>query len=504
VGDGKLRHNVQSKRSVSLIHDENVISTKGSFMNKQRLISALVLVGASSMVVAGGHGDHSKKVYADFPVTLKGYEGKAKTSEAYTGQMARHTVHNSLKKLSGKGNGQANLELKAQMLEYYSGKDKGRAIIDPKTKGEFVVKQTKLSEISGGVNLEGKTFKGAVLGWPGNMTGPEVIKFMIDKASSTEKGFDPLTGYDYIQLISKFTMGAVFYNQAVDNYLDEKMDAGNKPNNKPYKKGKHYTGKEHSWDEGFGYFGAPAHTMKLTAKEVYSITKQKAKAFTKADYNKDGKVDLVTEMAYAHAYYAAGADKSGKTKYLHTIMQAFLDGRQLIADAKGEVLTDKQRQQLKAYAQIIETNWEKVIAEAVFKYAGSTYNDLQALKKAIDSNGDASKIFRKYAKHWGELKGFALALQTGRNNLGETAVKLNRMIGFSPVLPGNTQVSGIDGKGNYTQETSESLEEYMLHMLKVQKLMVDKFGVKARANDALAGIGDLSKKLGSGSSVEND
>ena len=35
--------------------------------------------------------------------------------------------------------------------------------------------------------------------------------------------FDPNTGYNYPQLISKFAMGAVFYNQAVDNYLDEKL-----------------------------------------------------------------------------------------------------------------------------------------------------------------------------------------------------------------------------------------------------------------------------------------
>ena len=54
---------------------------------------------------------------------------------------------------------------------------------------------------------------------------------MIDKASSTDGGFDPLTGYNYPQLISKFMMGAVFYSQAVDNYLDEKLEADNKPNN---------------------------------------------------------------------------------------------------------------------------------------------------------------------------------------------------------------------------------------------------------------------------------
>jgi hypothetical protein len=145
-----------------------------------------------------------------------------------------------------------------------------------------------------------------------------------------------------------------------------------------------------------------------------------------------------------------------------------------------------------------------VIAEAVFKYAGSTYKDLQKLKATVESNGDASALFRTYAKHWGELKGFSLALQTGRNNLGETAVKLNRLIGFSPVLLGNTQVSGIDKSGDYTQDTSETLEGYMLHMLKVQKLMVDSFDVKARSKDVLTGLGDLAKKLGSGSSVEND
>ena len=46
--------------------------------------------------------------------------------------------------------------------------------------------------------------------------------------------------------------------------------------------------------------------------------------------------------------------------------------------------------------------------------------------------------------------------------------------------------------------------EYMLHMLKVQKLMVDKFGVKARNNDKMSSMAGLSKTLGGGSSAEND
>lgn len=442
--------------------------------------------------------------YADFPVTVKDYEGKAEHSVAYTGQAARQVLQTSLKKLAGKGNGQANPELKAKMLAYYEGKDANRKIISPASKGAFVVAETQVDELSKKKNLAGKTYKGAVSGWPGNMTGQEVLNFMIDKAATANKGYDPLTGYDYAQLISKFAMGAVFYNQAVDNYLDEKLEADTKPNNKAYGEGKPYTGKEHVWDEAFGYFGAQANTLNLTAEQVYKVAKQKEEALAYADVNKDGKVSLYNEMTYAHAYYAAGFDKGGKTDYLHTIVQAFVDGRQLIADANGEVLTDGQRNKLKGYAKTIADNWEMVIAEAVFKYAGSTYKDLQKLNEAIESNGDAAKVFRKYAKHWGELKGFALALQTGKDNLGETAVKLNRLVGFSPVLLGNTQVTGIDAKGNYVQSSSINMKEYMLHMLKVQKLMVDQFGVKARANDVMADLGDLADKLGSGNSVEND
>lgn len=471
------------------------------------LVTSISIAGISSMVIAAGHeyhGDHGAEIYADFPVTLQGYTGDKKTSVSYPGQIARHTLQNSLKILAGKGTGIANTDLEKKMLAYYEGKEPGRRIIDPVTKGKFVVKQSKVDELSIGKNLAGNTFQGVITGWPGNMTGPEVVKFMIGKAAATEKGYDPLTGYDYSQLISKFIIGAVFYNQIVDKYLDEYLEANQKPNNEPYKKGAYYTGKEHSWDEGWGYFGAPAHTLKLTAGEVYAITQQKEEALAVADANGDGSVDLITEMSYGLAYYAAGADRSGKTDYLHTITKAFIDGRQLITNAKGKALSDKQRTELKAYADVIHTNLERVLAEAVFKYAGSVYKDLQKLKATIENNGDASSIFRAYAKHWGELKGFSLALQSGKNNLGGTAVSMNRMIGFSPILLGNTQVERIDLKGNYVQGSSESLEEYMLHMLKVQKLMVDKFDVKSRANDALAGLGNLTKKLGSGGSLEND
>jgi len=475
----------------------------------------LSAISGLSVVFVSGIALADDAVYSGFPVTVSGYTGEKTTSVAYTGQIARHVLHDSLKKLASSGNGKPDPALKAKMLSYYKNKDKGRTILAPKSKGPFVFKQTGVDEISKGKELAGKTYKGTITGMPNGMTGPELVEFWIDKASSANKGVDMANGYNYSQLISKFIMGAVSYNQAVDNYLDEKLEADNKPNDKPYGKGAPYTGKEHAWDEAFGYFGTPAHTLKLTPQSVFEIAKQGSKskkpedALAYADFNKDGKVDLKTEMTFGPAYYAAGFDasaygKSNSTDYLHTITRAFLDGRKLINGAKGKKLSDAQRTALKSHAATISENWQKVLAEATYKYAGSVYKDMVKLQIIMEANGDTSKQLKKYIKHWGELKGFSLALQAGKENLGETATRLNRMIGFGPLLPNLSQVVDIDRKGNYIRDQGGTWGEYMLHMAKVQKLMVDKFGVKARNNAITGDIADLTKKLGSGDSAEND
>ncbi|MEK9726090.1 MAG: DUF4856 domain-containing protein, partial [Rhodospirillaceae bacterium] len=321
-----------------------------------------------------------------------------------------------------------------------------------------------------------------VTGMPNGMTGAELVSFWIDKAAAADKGVDATNGYNYAQLISKFVMGAVFYNQVVDGYLDENLNADVKPNDKPYGKGAAYTGKEHSWDEAFGYFGAPAHALKLTAKQVVAINKLSDVAA--ADHDKDGKIDLKSEMTFGPAYYAAGFDasvagKANATDYLNTIVRAFLDGRKLLVAAKGEKLTDAQRTRLRGYAATIAGAWETVLAEATYKYAGEVYEDMTKLKTIMDAEGKTEKAVKAYITHWSELKGFSLALQTGKTNLGETATTLNRLIGFGPVLPNASQVVDIDRKGNYLRDEA-AWGDYMIHMAKVQKLMVDKFGVKAR------------------------
>ena len=464
----------------------------------------LAFLAATSALVSVAHAGGHAENYGPFPVTEKSYKGDKTNSVSYSGQIARHVLENSLKKLAGKGDGGANAaELEAQMLSYFNGSDSDLPIIAPASKDGFAIKQKTVNEISKGKNIAGKFYNGAMPAWPGNMTGKDVALHMIKKASMAKKGFDPETGYDWGQLISKYTMGAMMYNQAVDNYLDEKLSADNKPNNKPYKDGAAYTGKEHSWDEAFGYWGAPAHTLELSAVQAYGIKKQKD--FKAADHNGDGVVDLKTEMVFGPAYYAAGADKGGtkSTNYLPTIMTAFLEGRKLLTAAKGEALTDEQRSKLKAYAETIETNWEKVLAEATFKYAGSVYKDIDKLANAA-SDEEKAKAYRNYGKHWGELKGFAMALQTGKNNLGATAVELNKLIGFGPVTLDNSYVTGLDAEGNFIRDRRLGWNDYKLNMLQVQKILVDTFGIKSLANDATADLSALAKKIHASENAETD
>ncbi|MCH2094270.1 MAG: DUF4856 domain-containing protein [Rhodobacteraceae bacterium] len=459
--------------------------------SKLKLTTAIV---AATLTAGAALADD---VYGPYPVTLKGYDGDKTNSVSYSGQVARHVLHDSLKKLAGKGDGGNNAEaLEAMMLAYFDGSDTDLEIVAPVSKDGFPVKQATLNEISSGKNISGKFYKGAMLAWPGNHSGVDVAREFISYAAASEKGYDAVNGYDWGQLISKFTLGAMAYNQAVDNYLDEKLEADNKPNNKAYKDGAYYTGKEHSWDEAFGYFGAAAHSVNLSAEQNYAIAK--GKDLASADANGDGVVDLKTEYVFGPAYYAADADKAG-TNYMSTIFSAFRDGRALITSANGEALTDAQRDQLKAYAATIETNWEKVIAEAVFKYAGSVYKDIDKLKEGAD---DAA--VRTYAKHWGELKGFSMALQSGKNNLGATAFDMNWLIGFGPAMLDGKMVSDIDADGNFVRGREMSLDDYQTAMLKVQGLMVEAFGVEARKNDMIGSLEALANKLGTTESAESD
>ena len=119
--------------------------------------------------------------------------------------------------------------------------------------------------------------------------------------------------------------------------------------------------------------------------------------------------------------------------------------------------------------------------------------------------GDSAKIYRDYGKHWGELKGFAMALQTSGRSLGETGVRLDRLVGYSPLLLGGSQISGIDSDGNYTMaNTGMELGDYMVNMIKVQQVLDSHFGLAAKKNDATGALEDLMHELTESKGAESD
>ena len=77
-----------------------------------------------------------------------------------------------------------------------------------------------------------------------------------------------------------------------------------------------------------------------------------------------------------------------------------------------------------------------------------------------------------------------MALEAGGKDLGEVGVRMNRLIGCGPVLLGGGQVTGIDDSGNYVIGGNQDMGNYMVHMLKLQKLLAEAYGLSTRKNDA--------------------
>ena len=112
-------------------------------------------------------------------------------------------------------------------------------------------------------------------------------------------------------------------------------------------------------------------------------------------------------------------------------------------------------------------------------------------------------MYRTYAKHYGELKGFALALQSGRNDLGKIGEQINSLTGYGPVTLDGRQISGFTYNQKYSYQL-KGMDGFALHMLKLQKLLDDNFNLLAKKNNKLSEIAAVTKALGDSGYVEND
>jgi hypothetical protein len=246
-----------------------------------------------------------------------------------------------------------------------------------------------------------------------------------------DKVYVTAAGQDLQQLIQKFLTVGVTFSQGVDDYLDDDLDGKGirSPNTRDGTSA--YTVLEHAWDEGFGYFGA-ARDYDAYSDEELSGAGGRDGYQSYHDSSADGAVDITREYNFAISVNCAKRDRGSAdaTDFTKDAFDALVAGRTIIRDA-GETLTADQLTALTAQSTIVSSTWEKCIAATVVHYINETMADMEAF-------GTDAYSFEDHAKHWSELKGFALGLQFNPKSPlheGTRFADLHGHIGDAPVLP---------------------------------------------------------------------
>lgn len=279
-------------------------------------------------------------------------------------------------------------------------------------------------------------------------------------------------GVDYQQLVQKYLMGAVALSQGADDYLDDDTPGkGLLSDNTASDDGEPYTPLEHHWDEGFGYFGAARDYRSYTDDEV-------AKAGGRDDWqgahdsDGDGKIDFRSEFNFGHSTNASKRDRGAvvATDFSQQAIDAFLAGRTVIVNANG-ALSDAELSELAGHRDAAMLAWNSAVAATAVHYVNDVLQDMSAFETP-------DYDFLAHAKHWSELKGFALALQFDNRHspLGASAlVRMHALLGDGPRLPG-------DGP--------EAIQSYREGLLEVRGILGQAFGFAAE------NLGDMNGEGG--------
>jgi hypothetical protein len=243
-------------------------------------------------------------------------------------------------------------------------------------------------------------------------------------------------GRDLRQLIQKFLSMSVSFSQGVDDYLDNDVDGKGLLSDHTDTE-KAYTSLEHQFDEGFGYFGAARDYLDYSDEEV--ATKGGRDDWQLYhDTNGDGTIDFNSEYNFGHSANASKRDRGATVAndFSKEAMDAFLQGRKLLNDTAGVALTDAQKTELYGYRDTAVLTWEKAIAATVVHYINDVDADLEKI-------GTDDFSYSTLAKHWSEMKGFALGLQFNKNTPLNDAdfITVHTMMGDMPVLTGEAEVS---------------------------------------------------------------
>ena len=458
-------------------------------------------------------------------------ESSGESSVAYSGQVARHVL---LKELSNYIKGDfatdiANSEDKIGLYYDISSDDYenvwgSRELTLSAFEGAV---QTTLTEISGShKNLKGKlagndekgqykdwNAENALDGWAGleaaqnTPTGLTEHLFAVlrenaklvqggsaltanDAKLNIDKVYVTPEGVDLQQLIEKFLNGAVLFSQSADDYLDNdggKTTKGLLSDNLEFGD-KAYTALEHQWDEGFGYFGAARNYLSYSDDELASKVKDDESngrlAFNgKNDTNVDGKIDLLAEYNWGNSTNAGKRDRTGITDLSTQAFTAFYNGRKLLSDNAGTALTAEQMTELEGYATEARLVWEQAIVATSIHYINDVLNNDDGDIDDIASGDYTIEQFYAFAKHWSEMKGFALNMQfnpvspfvnvdrdANTGSVTEQFKKLHQLMANAPVIEG-----------------ADAVEAYKKGLIEARNILRDAYEWKDKDGNVLTG-----------------
>lgn len=273
-------------------------------------------------------------------------------------------------------------------------------------------------------------------------------------------------GRDYKQLMQKFLLMSVTFSQGTNDYLQQKFaeQITSKDNNA-------YTVAEHHWDEAFGYFGA--------ARNYGDYTDVQIAAGEYIDADNNGTIDIRSEYNLGNSTNCGKRDKgtagnSNPTNYTQEAFDAFLAGREILknAAAAGE-LTDSAQTALQTQIEKAALTWEKCIAATVVHYINDVVADMDSYDTAAGTFADLAS-YKNLAKHWSEMKGFALGLQFSPHSpfRADVASEMElqmvlQWMGDAPVLADGTQLG---------QPYAGGVEAYEENLLKARDVLQDAYG----------------------------
>lgn len=274
-------------------------------------------------------------------------------------------------------------------------------------------------------------------------------------------------GRDLRQLTQKFLLGAVAFSQGTNDYLQADF-----ANMLEIEGDNAFTEGEHNWDEAFGYFGAARDYGDYTDDEIRNIGYM--------DSNDDGAIDIRSEFNFGNSTNCAKRDagttgNANPTDFTADVFTAFLTGRAILREAAqlGE-LTEERQAELNEQIRMAALTWEHCVAATVVHYINDTVADLNAVEAGKFQN---LTHFKDLAKHWSEMKGFALNLQfspvspfrADADALADLKEVL-ALMGDAPVLADGTQAG---------ESYAGGVDQYIEDLLEARALMQDAYSFDA-------------------------